>query len=113
MSAFNFNNRRFHMRDRNNPGQFTGTIFYYNQTDDVVWGHYVGGGCKYGQFMATVDDKGVLNLRFQHMTDDGEWQWGNSLSTPSFLPDGRIMITEDFLMESNNLKAISVVEELL
>jgi len=113
MSAFNYNNRRFHMRDYDDPNKFTDTIFYYNQTGDVVWGHYVGGGCKYGQFMATVDDKGVLNLRFQHMTDDGEWQWGHSLSTPSLLPDGRIMLSEDFLMESNGRKAISVVEELV
>lgn len=112
MAKINYNNRRFLMLS-SSSGAPAETIFHYFQQDDVVWGHFEGGVVIYGNFVAKADGEGVLDLRYQYISIDGDICTGTSISTPEFLPDGRIRLQEDYQWtSSDHSRGHSVVEEI-
>lgn len=106
----NYDKRRFRLAHES--GNSNGTIFQYFQSDNVVWATYEGGVVRYGQAIATADEAGILNLRYQHITSDGKIQTGTCISTPEVLPDGRLRLTEVYQSTSGNQSpGVSIAEE--
>ncbi len=114
MAAVNYNNRRFRfMPNGGQEPQGETTIFEYFQEGQFVWGNYKGGSVHYGTFIATVDDQGVLDLRYHHLGTDHILYSGKSLSTPEVMPDGRIRLNEHFEWTTGaSGPGFSVVEEI-
>jgi hypothetical protein len=112
----NYNDKRFGMLSTT-TGASSDVVFHYHQSGDVVWGTYdplnEAAGLLKGVFVAKVDAKGVLDLRFSHIKSSGEIVTGVSINTPEVLPDGRIRLIEDFHFTSGDrTKGISIVEEI-
>src|SRR5258705_7512650 len=71
-----------------------GTTFHYHQLDNVVWATYAGGSVVFGTLLAKVDDVGNLDMRYQHVSIDGNFKSGCCQSHPESLPDGRLRLHE-------------------
>ena len=110
----NYNNKRFVGIQNVESGEVSGdTIFHYWQQDDVVWATYKGGDVKFGNLVAHVNREGQLNMRYQHINQDGAIKTGQCISTPEILEDGRIRLHEKWQWTSDDGGAgESIVEEI-
>ena len=89
------------------------TVFRYRQSGNLVWGDYSGGSIKRGFLIATVDDEGCLDMRYQHVNTSGELQTGVCKTRPELLPDGRLRLHESWQWTSGDgSKGESVLEEI-
>jgi hypothetical protein len=89
------------------------TLFHYRQQDDVVWATYAGGAVRFGTLIATVDDSGRLDMRYQQVAANGTLKAGRCVSTPEVLPDGRLRLHESWnWTEGSEGSGTSVVEEM-
>jgi len=70
------------------------TTFHYHQRDDIVWATYAGGSVVFGTLLAQADDRGNLDMRYQHVSVDGSFKSGRCQSRPESLPDGRLRLYE-------------------
>ena len=70
------------------------TRFHYHQQGSIVWADYSGGDIARGSLLATVDEQGRLDMRYQHVNRRGELKTGICQSTPVTLPDGRCRLLE-------------------
>lgn len=114
MPYFNYDNRRFAGVSNSETGEVSSeTIFQYHQENDIVWATYSGGSIRFGTLIATVNANGCLDMRYQHVNQQGELCTGKCVSTPEILPDGRYRLHESWQWTSGNCSAgSSVVEEL-
>ena len=113
MAAPNYDNRLFRGVS-NSPGGDVGeeTVFHYRQKDRIVWGTYEGGGVAIGTLLATVDDEGRLDMRYQQIGKDGVRKAGRCVSVPEVLSDGRVRLYERWeWTEGGTGSGESVVEE--
>ena len=111
MSTINYNHRRFRLAHESAIS--TGTIFHYSQSGNIVSITYEGGTVQYGQALAKVNEAGVLDLRYQHITTNGDIQTGTCISTPEVLADGRLRLTEVYQSTSGNqASGVSIAEEI-
>ena len=89
------------------------TTFRYRQRDDIVWATYDGGAIALGTLIAKIDDAGNLDVRYQHVTTDGELKTGRCRSQPERLADGRLRIHEDWQWTGGAQGAgVSTVDEV-
>ncbi len=89
------------------------TVFHYRQHGAVVWATYEGGQIQFGTLVATVKDDGALDMRYQHVNQDGELMTGNCRSTPELLPDGRLRLHESWQWTSGDgSRGESIIEEI-
>lgn len=109
-----YDNRRFRAVSNSSHGDVTGdTVFHYRQIGDIVWGTYDGGGVRFGTLLATVDDEGRLDMRYQQVAIDGTRKAGRCVSTPERLPDRRIRLHEQWTWTEGGVgSGTSVVEEI-
>ncbi|MEM1056941.1 MAG: n-acetylglutamate synthase [Bacteroidota bacterium] len=116
MSArpLNYDGRRFASVATSDNGDVDGaTRFDYRQRGDVVWATYQGGGVKMGTLIATVDARGGLDMRYQHVDAHGEIRTGTCLSVPEVLPDGRLRLHETWQWTSGDRSSgTSTLEEI-
>ncbi len=90
------------------------TVFHYHQQESVVWATYEGGRVRYGTLVAVVAADGSLDMRYQHVTVDGDLATGICRSVPEILPDGRLRLRESWRWTSGDRSAgESIVEERL
>jgi hypothetical protein len=111
----NYDNRTF-VPIRNSSGceVCSDTVFRYHQAGSVVWAEYSGGEIVRGQLIASCDDEGVLDMRYQHINLRGELMTGICRSTPEILPDGRIRLHEKWQWTCGDRSAgESVIEEVI
>ena len=110
----NYDNRRFASVTNSATGEVSSeTVFHYHQTGDLVWAEYKGGEIVFGNLIAKVDDKGNLDMRYQHLNAKGELMTGKCFSTPEILTDGRIRLYEKWQWTSGDFSSgESVVEEI-
>ncbi|HEU5269493.1 MAG TPA: hypothetical protein VFU36_06160 [Jatrophihabitans sp.] len=71
-------------------------IGHYHQDGDLVTVEIGGGNVRTGRLVGTVDEAGVLTASYCMVLADGEVIAGSCLSTPSLLPDGRLLLTEQW-----------------
>lgn len=89
------------------------TRFHYRQQGSVVWATYQGGGVCWGTLIATVDARGHLDMRYQHVSADGSLKTGVCRSTPERLPDGRLRLHESWRWTSGGEgSGTSTIEEV-
>jgi hypothetical protein len=72
------------------------TTFHYHQTGQVVWATYAGGAIAFGTLLAHADEAGNLDMRYQHLSVDGEFKSGRCRSRPEMLADGRVRLHEQW-----------------
>jgi len=89
------------------------TIFHFTQTGSIVTATYAGGSIIQGQLLATMDEDGVLDMRYHHVNKDGQFMLGKCTSTPTLLPDGRIKYSEHWQWLSGDMSSgYSEIEEV-
>ena len=90
-----------------------GTQFQYRQRDETIWATYEGGKVRFGTLIAVPDTAGFLNMRYQHVNQDGDIRTGVCWSAPELLPDGRVRLQEYWRWTSGDgSRGASVVEEV-
>lgn len=89
------------------------TIFKYEQKRDLLTGTYSGGSISYGHLIGLVDEGGRIDMRYHHLTVDGELKTGICRSIPEFLDSGKIRLHESWQWTSGDKsKGTSILEEL-
>jgi len=71
-------------------------IGHYHQDGDLITVDIGQGNVRTGRLVGTVDADGVLTAGYCMVLADGEVIAGSCLSTPSLLPDGRLLLTEQW-----------------
>ena len=114
MSKINYEGRVFKSVANSETGEVSSaTRFHYHQKGSLVWADYAGGEIVFGQLIATVDEAGALDMRYQHVNRRGELMTGKCVSTPETLGDGRLRLHERWQWTSGDFSAgESVVEEI-
>ena len=69
-------------------------IGHYHQDGDLITVEIGSGNVRTGRLVGTVDSAGVLQAAYCMVLGDGEVIAGSCVSTPSLLPDGRLLLTE-------------------
>lgn len=112
---FNYNNKNFRSVANSKSGEVGAeTVFHYHQDGDLVRAEYGGGEIVYGTLLAKCDTDGTLDMRYQHLNQNGELMTGFCISRPERLPDGRIRLYEKWQWTSGDLSAgESVTEEFI
>jgi hypothetical protein len=106
--------QRFFRTVSNAPGGETGaeTVFHYRQEGEVVWATYKGGEVVFGTLLATADEEGRLDMRYQQLNRRGEWRMGRCLSVPEVLADGRYRLHESWQwLTGDRSSGTSIIEE--
>ena len=86
------------------------TRFRYSERDGVVWGEYRGDTVTEGRFCGTRDGD-ALRVAFVHRSTEGSLVSGEAISTISRGPDGRLVLTEDFVSPDGSPQ-VSVCHEV-
>ena len=115
MNKINYDNKKFTATSNSKSGEVSNeTVFHYHQKDGVVWAEYKGGEILLGNIIAKCDDKGNLDMRYQHVNQNGDLMTGICKSAPQILDDRRIRLREKWQWTSGDLsKGESIIEEML
>jgi hypothetical protein len=113
-SRINYNDRRFSGSANGGYGDFTAkTEFHYRHERAVVWGTYKGGGVLFGTLIATIDESGCLEMRWQHISKKRELKEGTCLSVPEILADGRLRLHQVWCPTTGaQAEGTSTIEEI-
>ncbi len=89
------------------------TTFHYRQRENVVWATYSGGSVRFGTLLAKVDAEGNLDMRYQHISVDGQFKTGQCHSRPEQLADGRLRLHERWQWTGGaEGEGVSIIEEV-
>ena len=115
MNGINYDGRVFKSVSNSETGEVsTETIFKYHQSDNLVWAEYNGGEIIFGNLLAKSDANGILDMRYQHLNQQGNLMTGICHSTPEILSDGRIRLFEKWQWTCGDFsEGESVIEEML
>ncbi|MEU6237362.1 hypothetical protein [Kitasatospora sp. NPDC047058] len=86
-----YEGRRFHAPDGDHR-----TVAVYHQQGDLVWGEVTGGTVQRGWTAGTRQADGTLAMGYTLVLAGGEVVCGRTSNTPSFTPDGRIRLHEQW-----------------
>ena len=64
------------------------TIFRYEQKDAIITASYEGHKVLSGQIIGIIDENGVIDMRYQQISRNGEIKTGKCIATPEILPSG-------------------------
>ncbi len=109
-----YHDKKFKSVESSDNGEVNqATIFHYRQTGNTVWATYQGGSIVQGTLIAKVDEEQKLEMRYQHLSVDGNFKTGICHSIPERLPDGRIRLHETWQWTSGDQsKGESILEEI-
>lgn len=110
----NYNNKRFRAIQNSDNGETSeDTIFHYKQNGNILTSTYRGGEIIEGHLIGIVDDKGVINLSYHQINQQGKIMTGTCTSTPEVGENGKIRLIEDWQWTSGDKsKGQSIIEEL-
>lgn len=113
MPSYNLHRKTFRSAANTDNGDVDSqTTFHYFQQEQTVWAEYAGGKVLRGSIIGKwlSDDK--LEIRYQHLDDEGNLRTGQCFSTPEILPDGRLRLHEAWQWTSgDHSSGKSVIEE--
>jgi len=114
IKKIDYDRKTFVSLENSNNGEVTRkTLFHYRQQDRMVWADYSGGGILLGHLIGKVDDRGILDMRYHHMNENGELMTGVCISTPEILGNGRIRIYESWQWTCrDHSQGHSIIEEI-
>jgi hypothetical protein len=87
------------------------TIFRFHQQEDLVWAEYEGGAIRRGYLVGLVEDD-TLDLRYAHVSVDGDTATGRTVDRVEVLADGRVRLHERWAWDSRDGEGTSVLEEI-
>ncbi|GAB3995734.1 hypothetical protein GCM10028807_36660 [Spirosoma daeguense] len=110
-----YDNKLFRSVTNTPNGEVSGdTLFHYHQQGKIVWADYSGGAIVKGFLIANVLDDNSLDMRYEHINEQGELMTGQCLSVPESLADSRIRLHERWQWTSGDRSSgESIVEEVL
>jgi hypothetical protein len=113
MSKINYDNKTFASIQNSETGEVGAeTVFHYHQKDNLIWAEYWGGSIVFGNLIGKIADNETLEIRYQHLNQNGELMTGRCFSTPETLSDGRIRLREKWRWTSGDFsEGESIVEE--
>jgi hypothetical protein len=88
------------------------TKFHYRQRGLNIWATYSGGNVRFGSLVAASNEAGLLDMRYHHVDPEGVIRTGVCMATPEILPDGRLLLHEEWQRTSDGLAGRTVMEEL-
>lgn len=111
----NYDGRTFKSVSNSASGEVgSETLFHYHQKGVAVWAEYSGGSILIGNLVAKCGEDGGLEMRYQHLNEDGELMTGECRSQPELLPDGRIRLHEKWQWTCGaRAEGESVIEEVI
>jgi hypothetical protein len=114
-AEIDYDGRAFRSLQNSETGEVSAaTTFSYHQQDDIVWAEYSGGEIVRGMLLANVDEKGALDVRYQHVNSNGHLMTGTCRSVLQVLPDGGYRLHESWHWANGDCSAgQSVVEEIV
>ena len=109
-----YNNKKFKSIENSGSGEVSSeTIFEYFQKENTLWATYSGGSILLGNIIGTVDGQGKIEMRYQHLSNDGTFKTGKCISTPEILPNQKIRLHESWEWTSGlDGKGNSIIEEI-
>ena len=109
----NYNNKIFKPVVNSENGETSQeTLFHYKQSGSVLTADYSGGRIIVGHLIGTVDENGIIDMRYHQINDQGEIMTGRCKSVPEILDTGKIRLHETWEWTSGDLsKGHSIVEE--
>lgn len=113
-NKINYDNRVFQSVLNSKTGEVSSeTKFFYHQKDNAVWAEYSGGKIVFGQLIAKVSADNSLEIRYQHINQEGELMTGKCVSIPEILENGKVRLHEKWQWTSGDLSSgESIVEEI-
>jgi hypothetical protein len=114
MTTINYNDRYFvPVKNSENGEASSETVFHYRQESNYVWATYQGGAIKFGTLIAKVASDGSLDMRYQHISETGEFMSGVCNSEPEILPTGHLRLHESWRWTSGDQsEGNSIIEEV-
>lgn len=112
--SINYDNKIFKSVSNTKNGEVDeATTFYYQQKGRIVTATYQGGRILYGSLIATVDEVGKLNMRYQHLNQNYEFMTGQCVSVPEVLENGKLRMHETWQWTSGDgSSGESMIEEV-
>jgi hypothetical protein len=113
MMKINYDSKIFTSGEKSKTGEVSAeTFFHYHQKDNLIWAEYAGGAIVFGNLIGKITDNEILEIRYQHLNQNGELMTGQCFSTPETLSDGRIRLREKWQWTSGDFSSgESIVEE--
>jgi hypothetical protein len=110
---YNYHDKVFRSVANSSNGEVTvATAFKYVQSGNIVTAEYSGGNIVKGNIIAVVDEEGKLDMRYQHVNNDGRLMTGICRSTPELLPNGKLRLHEQWQWTCGDFSSgESVIEE--
>lgn len=114
LSRMDLDGRRLRSIANSSSGDVDGeTVFEYHQHEGVVWATYAGGAVQFGTLIGLVVDDDRLDVRYQHVTRNGELKAGRCDTVVETLDDGRCRLHETWQWtEGGDSAGKSTVEEV-
>lgn len=110
----NYNGRRFRTAVNTENGEVSNeTIFNYYQQNSEVWADYSGGSVLRGSIIGKVNEEGVIDMVYHHLSNTGELRAGKCHSVPEVMNDGKIRLHETWQWTSGDgSSGQSIIEEI-
>lgn len=104
--------RRFRARGEVAGGDVSAdTTFEFSQQDNVISARYAGGSVVLG-FLVGRHLGETVEFRYAQLTTSGDTASGHSVDRIEVLPDGRLLLHEEWEWDSRDGAGTSVLEEL-
>ena len=95
--TIHYDNRIFMPLINSENGEVDGeTRFYYHQKGSLIWAEYEGGDVEKGFLIGSCNERGELEFTYQHLNNRKEIRMGKCRSTPSYRPDGKLEMHEEW-----------------
>lgn len=114
MSNFSYHDKQFRPVSNTENGE-TGsdTLFHYKQNGNLLTAEYAGGTIQYGHLLGTVDEQGVIDMRYHQVNVEGIIMTGICRSVPEILPSGKIRLHEQWRWTSGDgSEGRSILDEI-
>ena len=110
----NYHNKRFRpVSSSDNRETSHETVFLYQLEGNILTASYQGGTIQYGHLIGTVDEKGIIEMRYHQVNHDNELMTGKCTSVPEILSSGKIRLHESWQWTcGDQSKGTSVLEEI-
>ena len=90
------------------------TLFYYNQMDDYIWGHYSGGQVIRGVLIGKIIENDELSFNYMHYSLEGRLRQGFCHSVPEILENGKVRLLENWSWTGQESgSGVSLIEEII
>jgi hypothetical protein len=87
------------------------SVGHYHQDGDLVWAEFSGSAVLAGRLVGTRRPDGVIDAAYCMVTAAGQAIAGACVSTPALLPDGRVVLTEQWRRLGGEA-GVSTIEEV-